>query len=135
VYLIISSASALDSAMGEKVKALKNVTVLDGYSVSKIKGDDKYAKSIVVTRGAEEKELPVDATFVELGMVPRSEPVAGLVKLNEKKQIVVDSRNRTSCSGIFAAGDVTDIYAGQVLICVGEGAKAALAAYEYLLTA
>jgi alkyl hydroperoxide reductase subunit F len=46
---------------------------------------------------------------------------------------VVDSGNRTSQAGIFAAGDVTDIYAEQVLVCIGEGAKAALSAYEYLL--
>jgi alkyl hydroperoxide reductase subunit AhpF len=55
------------------------------------------------------------------------------VELNENNQIKVDSRNRTSLPGIFAAGDVADTYAEQVLICIGEGAKAALSAYEYIL--
>lgn len=107
--------------------------MLEGYSVKEIKGGETYAKSIVVAKGSEEKELVVDVTFVELDLIPGSEPVAHLVKLNEKKQIVVDSGNRTSRAGIFAAGDATDVYAEQVLVCIGEGAKAALSAYEYLL--
>jgi alkyl hydroperoxide reductase subunit F len=133
VYLIVPSLSVLDNAMGKKLKASKNVTVLDGYKVKEIKGEETYARSIVVTKGAEEKELAVDVTFVELDLTPNSDCVATLVKLNEKKQIVVDCSNRTSRPGVFAAGDVTDTYAEQVLICIGEGAKAALSAYEYIL--
>ncbi len=133
VYLIVPSPSVLDNSMGKKLKASKNVTVLDGYKVKEIKGEETYARSIVVTKGAEEKELAVDVTFVELDLLPNSDCVAGLVKLNEKKQIVVDCSNRTSRPGVFAAGDVTDTYAEQVLICIGEGAKAALSAYEYIL--
>ena len=134
VYLIVPSPSVLDNSMGKKLKASKNVTVLDGYKVKEIKGEETYARSIVVTKGAEEKELAVDVTFVELDLLPNSDCVAGLVKLNEKKQIVVDCSNRTSRPDILAAGDVTDVHAEQVLICIGEGAKAALSAYEYLLT-
>ena len=59
--------------------------------------------------------------------------VSDLVELDDSMKIVVDSQNRTSQEGIFAAGDVTNVVAEQVLICVGEGAKAALTAYEYLL--
>jgi alkyl hydroperoxide reductase subunit F len=134
VYLIVPSLNVLDNAMGKKIKASKNVTVLDGYAVKEIRGEETYARSIVVAKGAEEKELAVDVTFVELDLMPNSAPVAGLVRLNDKKQIVVDSNNRTSRPGIFAAGDVTDVYAEQVLICIGEGAKAALSVYEYLLS-
>ena len=133
VYLILPSASLLDNPMGKKLKVSKNVTVLDGYSVKEIKGEGIYAKSIVVSKGKEEKDLPVDVTFIELDLLPNSDLVADLVKLNDKKQIVVDSNNRTSRPGVFAAGDVTDVYAEQVLICIGEGAKASLSAYEYLL--
>ena len=134
VYLIVPSLDVLDNAMGKKIKASKNVTVLDGYAVKEIGGEETYARNIVVTKGAEEKELAVDVTFVELDLIPNSAPVAGLVKLNDKKQIVVDSNNRTSRAGVFAAGDVTDVYAEQVLICIGECAKAALSAYEYILS-
>jgi len=134
VYLIVPSASVLDNAMGKKIKASKNVTVLDGYSVKEIKGEETYAKSVVVTRGGQDKELVVDVTFVELDLLPNSGCVAGLVKLNDKQQVVVDTNNHTSQAGVFAAGDVTDTYAEQVLICIGEGAKAALSAYEYILS-
>ena len=134
VYLIVPSADVLDNALGKKIKASKNVTVLDGYSVKEIKGEETYAKSIVVTKGGQDKELAVDVTFVELDLLPNSGCVANLVKLNDKQRIVVDTNNRTSVAGIFAAGDVTNTYAEQVLICIGEGAKAALTAYEYLLS-
>jgi alkyl hydroperoxide reductase subunit F len=57
------------------------------------------------------------------------------VERDDEGRIVIDRLNRTSCPGLFAAGDVTNAHAEQVLIAVGEGAKAALSAYEYLLTA
>jgi alkyl hydroperoxide reductase subunit AhpF len=59
--------------------------------------------------------------------------VKELVELDAKGRIKIDARNRTTAPGLFAAGDVTDAYAEQVLIAIGEGAKAALSAYEYLL--
>lgn len=133
VYYVVSSPTELDNAMGSKLLKSSNVSVLAGYQVKEIRGDDSYAHSLVVTKDGEEKEIAVDVTFVELGLKPNTECVANLVELNEKKQIEVDSSNRTSRAGIFAAGDVTDTYAEQVLICIGEGAKAALSAYEYLL--
>src|SRR5512136_253982 len=95
VYLIVPSAGVLDNAMGNKIKASKNVTVLDGYSVKEIKGEETYAKSVVVTKGGEDKELAVDVTFVELDLLPNSGCVANLVTLNDKRQIVVDTNNRT----------------------------------------
>ena len=79
--------------------------------------------------------IPAEGTFVEMGLVPNSKMVDGLVELDEHGRIMVDCAARTSIPGIFAAGDVTNIYAEQVLIAVGEGAKAALSAYDYLLPA
>jgi len=70
---------------------------------------------------------------VELDLVPNSGPVSGLVECDSKGRIKIDARNRTTAPGLFAAGDVTDAFAEQVLIAIGEGAKAALSAYEYLL--
>ncbi len=133
VYYIDASAASLDKPMGKKLVASRNVTMFGGYQVKEIKGDETYAHSLVVTKDGDEKELTVDVTFVELGLRPNSDCVSGLVKFNDKKQIMVDSNNRTSRPGIFAAGDVTDTYGEQVLICIGEGAKAALSAYEYIL--
>jgi alkyl hydroperoxide reductase subunit F len=133
VYYITSSLSSLDNSMGKKLTASPNVTVLAGYQVSQIKGDETYARSVIARKDGEEQELKVDVTFVEMGLEPNSDCVANLVELNGNKQIKIDSHNSTSLPGIFAAGDVTDTFAEQVLICIGEGAKAALSAYEYLL--
>ena len=68
-----------------------------------------------------------------MALVPNSEMVADLVDLDHQGRVKIDARSRTSVPGIFAAGDVTDTYAEQVLVAAGEGAKAALSAYEYLL--
>jgi alkyl hydroperoxide reductase subunit AhpF len=68
-----------------------------------------------------------------LGLLPNSDPVKGVAELDEQGRVIIDKRNCTSCPGLFAAGDVTNAFAEQVLIAVGEGAKAALSAYEYLL--
>ncbi len=85
-------------------------------------------------RKAATKELAADAIFVEMALVPNSQMVAGLVELDEEGRINVDCACRTNVPGIFAAGDVASGFAEQVLIAVGEGAKAALSAYDYLLT-
>ena len=78
-------------------------------------------------------ELMAEGTFIEMALVPNTQMVAGLVDMDEQSRIMVDCACRTSIPGLFAAGDATNGYAEQVLIAVGEGAKAALSAYEYLL--
>ena len=133
VTLVAPSHGELDEPLGKKVLSADNVEVLEGYRVNAVKGDE-YARTLVVEKDGQTLELGADAFFVELELVPQSDIVADLVERNELGNIVVDCANHTSHEGIFAAGDVTTIIAEQVLISVGEGAKAALAAYEYLLT-
>jgi thioredoxin reductase len=133
VTLVAPTHGELDSALGRRVAAAGNVTVLEGYTVERVNGDD-YARSLILAHGAEKRELTADAFFVELDLVPQSELVAEIVDRDERGRIKVDCANRTSAAGVFAAGDVTNVFAEQVLIAIGEGAKAALAAYEYLLT-
>jgi thioredoxin-disulfide reductase len=99
-----------------------------------VKGD-KFVKGIVYScQGQKEKKvLDVDGIFVEMGSVPASDLVKGMVKLNESGEIIIDAKtNMTSCPGIFAAGDVTDVPYKQMVVAAGEGAKAALSAYKYL---
>ena len=132
VTLVAPTHGELESPMGRRVLAAPNVEVLEGYKVEAVLGDE-YARRIRIRRNGSTRELEADAFFVELDLVPQSEIVASLVKRDARGRILVDARNRTSGDGIFAAGDVTDVISEQVLISVGEGAKAALAAYEYLL--
>ncbi len=132
VTLVAPTHGELDSVMGRKVLEAKNVKVMEGFHVEEVLGDE-YARKVVVSKNGDKKELEADAFFVELELVPQSGIVADLVARDEGEHIMVDARNKTSTEGIFAAGDVTDVISEQVLISVGEGAKAALAAYEYLL--
>ncbi len=101
-----------------------------------VKGD-KFVKSLVFKcngNGAT-KEIAVEGIFVEIGSTPASKFLDGVVNLNEKEEIVVDPKtNMTSCPGIFAAGDATDVPFKQMIVAAGEGAKSALSAYEYLKT-
>lgn len=132
VTLVAPSHGELDTNMGANVLASENVEVMEGYSVDEVEGDE-YARSLSVSKNGETSKLSADAFFVELELQPQSQIVKDIVDLDEQDRIKIDARNRTSVEGLFAAGDVTDVIAEQVLIAVGEGAKAALAAYEYLL--
>jgi alkyl hydroperoxide reductase subunit F len=119
--------------VNEKLKVAKNVTILEGHQVVEVKGDD-YAKSLIIKdKTGKTSELQADGTFVEMALVPNSQIVADFVAVDEQKRIIIDQNNHTNIPGILAAGDVTNTYAEQVLVAVGEGAKATLSAYEYLL--
>ncbi len=132
VTLVAPSHGELDSILGRKILANEKIEVLENYRVQAVLGDT-HARKLVVSQNGSQLELEADAFFVELELRPRSEAVAELVPLDEAGRIKIDGLNQTGVAGIFAAGDVTDVFAEQVLISVGEGAKAALTAYEYLL--
>lgn len=81
----------------------------------------------------QKKELKVDGVFVNIGLIPNSAFAENFLKLNERKEIVIDPKtNSTSVEGVFAAGDVTDIKYKQFVVAAAEGAKAALSAFKYL---
>jgi alkyl hydroperoxide reductase subunit F len=82
----------------------------------------------------QEKEIESQGMFVEIGWMPATEIAKDLVELNNLKEIKIDRENKTSSEGIFAAGDVTDILDKQIIIAAGEGAKAALSAWKYIVT-
>lgn len=133
VHIVGPTPEVLQTPLGQKLQRSPNVTVLEKFKVTRVLGNG-YCNRIVV-RGpeGEEMELMADGTFVEMALIPNSGMVADLVELDDTGRIEIDRFNRTSVPGVFAAGDVTSIYAEQVLVAVGEGAKAALSAYEYLL--
>ncbi|MEJ5239855.1 MAG: FAD-dependent oxidoreductase [Anaerolineales bacterium] len=133
VYLVCQQSSILDTPLGKKLQSASNVTILRDHQVVEVKGDE-YARSLVL-RDPQGRlvEYSADGMFVEKALTPNSEMVKDLVKLDERGRIIIDCANRTNVPGLFAAGDVTNTYAEQVLIAIGEGAKAALSAYEYLL--
>ena len=133
VYMVCNNDKIFESPLGRKLKSAVNVTVLKGYEALEVKGDE-YARSLrLKDPSGKTVEYEADAMFVEKALTPNSGMVKDLVKLDERGRIIVDDVNRTNVPGLFAAGDVTNSFAEQALISVGEGAKAALSAYEYLL--
>ncbi|MGE5250103.1 MAG: NAD(P)/FAD-dependent oxidoreductase [Bacteroidota bacterium] len=133
VYLVCTCNQAPEMPLWMKLQTAQNLTILNGHEVVEIKGD-KFAHTLV-TRDPSGNlwEYAADGIFVEKALTPQSDMVKDLARLDERRRIVVDCAARTNVAGLFAAGDVTNGYAEQVLIAVGDGAKAALSAYEYLL--
>lgn len=133
VSLIGASGPAFESDLGKKLRSSSNVSILENYTVTEVKGNGFADKIILRGPDGEEKIVDAEGTFIEMNLIPNSQMVANLVDLDQQGRIKIDCFARTSVPGVFAAGDVTDTYAEQVLVAVGEGAKAALSAYEYLL--
>jgi alkyl hydroperoxide reductase subunit F len=133
VHVVGPTSLALDTPLGKKLKAASNVTILEGYSVTRVLGNGYAERIVVKDPEGNESDIPADGTFVEMGLRPNSSMVTDLVDTDEGGFIDVDCYNRTNVPGVFAAGDVTSIFAEQVLVAVGEGVKAALSAYDFLL--
>jgi len=123
-----------DGALQERVKQADKVSLLDYHQVVRIEGKDRVTAVIVKNRDSEkQKKLDANGIFVEIGLLPNNEPVKNLVDLNEHGEVIVDCSCRTSVEGLFGAGDVTTVPHKQIVIAAGEGAKAALSAYNYLM--
>lgn len=125
-----------DKVLLEKLAEQPNVKTILNSATVKVNGNEFVESIVYKSRETdEEKTLNVEGMFVEIGLSPRSEVVKGLVETNKIGEIVINPENNsTSVAGIFAAGDVTNIRQKQIIIAMGEGAKAALGAFEYLIT-
>jgi thioredoxin reductase len=133
LYLIAPTHGELDTPLGRRLQKAENVTLLENWEPVAVEGDNFARKLIVRGPDGSERTLDIDAVFVELGLRPHSELVEGLAKVDEQGRVVINCSTETGVPGLFAAGDVTNLPAEQVLVAIGEGAKAALAAYEYLI--
>ena len=122
-----------DPIMIEKLADAKNLTIYTEYKTEKVFGQG-LAKGIVIRDLKTGISQPVDVTgvFVEIGLVPNSDLVKDLVKLNENGEVPVNCSCETEIPGLYAAGDVTTVPEKQIVIAAGEGAKATLQAHRYL---
>jgi len=134
VHLVTRRSEEIREPYGALLATRPNITLYSGWEVGQIVGDEFVTGIVLLGRDGLTRTLAVEGVFVELGLIPESDFAAELVARDEQGRVKVDHRARTSHPGIFAAGDVTDVYAEQVLIAIGEGAKAALSAWEYLVT-
>jgi len=122
-----------DEVTVEKLKHHKSIEILLNSVVAKIAGDKNVESAEVeniITK--EKKSLKIDGVFIEIGYVVDTSFVQHLVKVNERKEIIVDEKGNTSHPGIFAAGDITPVPYKQTVIAAGEGSKAALECYRWL---
>jgi len=132
IYLVnIELKPCCDEILHKKVEKIGNVEILNDAKISEIVGEESVT-GIKIEQGGNKKIIDVDGVFVEIGFIPNTSFVNGLVRLNECGEIVIDNRNMTSVPGIFAAGDVTDVAGKQLIIAAGEGAKALLSVANYL---
>jgi thioredoxin reductase len=134
LYLIAPAHGELDTPLGRRLQTAPRVTLLENWEPRAVEGDTFARRLTVRARNGQERTLDVDAIFVELGLKPHAELVHDWVQVDNDDRVVVNSKAETNVPGLFAAGDVTYLPAEQVVIAIGEGAKAALAAYEYLMT-
>ncbi|MDP2659347.1 MAG: FAD-dependent oxidoreductase [Dehalococcoidia bacterium] len=134
VYLVSRRAWRAEPALQARASGATNLEALVGYVPLEIRGTERVESLVVKATGEHGgRELAVTGVFVEIGAVPDSKLVEGLAELNDAGEIVVDRLGRTSVPGLFAAGDVTDTPYKQAIMAAGDGAKAAMAAWEYLL--
>jgi alkyl hydroperoxide reductase subunit F len=133
LYLVAPTHGELDTYLGRKLKNVEHVTLLENWEPVAVEGDSHARRLLVKAPDGAERTLDVDVVFVELGLRPHTDLVKGWIDLDSEGRVIVDSAGQTSIPGLFAAGDVTDEPAEQVVIAIGDGAKATLNAYEYLL--
>ncbi|MEY3982016.1 MAG: alkyl hydroperoxide reductase subunit [Pseudomonadota bacterium] len=124
-----------DAVLVSKLKSLPNVTILTNTQTTEITGDGNKVNGLRVRDRStgEESAVVLEGVFVQIGLVPNTEWLKGTVELNRFGEIVVDEKCHTTIPGVFAAGDVTTVPYKQIVIAAGEGAKAALSAFDYLI--
>jgi alkyl hydroperoxide reductase subunit F len=124
-----------DAVLQRKLRSLKNVDIIVNAQTTEVTGDGSKVNGLVCKARAsgEERRLELEGVFVQIGLVPNTEFLKGTVDLSASGEIAVDARGRTSLPGVFAAGDATTVPYKQIVIAAGDGAKAALGAFDYLI--
>ena len=124
-----------DAVLQRKLNSLPNVRVLKMAQTTEVKGDGQKVTGLVYKdRSSEEMHsVELEGIFVQIGLLPNSEWLKGTLELSRFGEIIVDAKGQTSIPGVFAAGDVTTVPYKQIVIAVGEGAKASLSAFDHLI--
>ena len=124
-----------DAVLVNKLKSLPNVTIHTNAQTTEITGADGKVNGLKYKDRATNVEhlVPLEGVFVQIGLVPNTEWLKGTVELSKFGEIVIDSHGRTNIPGVFAAGDCTTVPFKQIVIAAGDGAKAALSAFDHLI--
>jgi len=124
-----------DAVLVAKARGLPNVTIITNAQTTEFTGTNGKLDGLNYTDRAsgEARRVEVDGCFVQIGLVPNTEWLRGTLELSKHGEIIVDTKGATSVPGVFAAGDVTTVPFKQIIIAAGDGAKAALGAFDYLM--
>ena len=124
-----------DEVLQRKLRSLPNVKVITQAQTTEVTGDGEKVNGLAYTDRAtgESHKLALEGVFVQIGLLPNTDWLKGTVELSKHGEIVVDARGATSVPGVFAAGDATTVPYKQIVIAAGDGAKAALSAFDHLI--
>ncbi len=124
-----------DAVLQNKLRSMPNVTIITSALTTQVLGDGaKVTGLIYKDRETDETHtVELEGIFVQIGLVPNTEWLKGTIDLSPRGEIEVDARGATSIPGVFAAGDVTTVPYKQIVIAMGEGSKAGLSAFDYLI--
>jgi alkyl hydroperoxide reductase subunit F len=124
-----------DAVLQKKLATLPNVTVLLNAQTTQVTGDGQKVNGLVYKDRAsgDERRVDLEGVFVQIGLVPNTEWLKGTLELTRHGEIIVDAKGQTSVPGVFAAGDATTVPFKQIIIAAGDGAKAALGAFDHLM--
>jgi alkyl hydroperoxide reductase subunit F len=133
IYLVSLTPLTGDNILREKATEASNITIMTEHQTMEVVGD-RMVSGIRVKemKSGREQMLEVGGVFVEVGLIPNSDFVRGMLTLNEFGEILINCACETGVPGLYAAGDVTNVPAKQIVVAAGEGAKAALQAHQYL---
>jgi len=133
--LEFGDALRADAVLVAKLKSLPNVAIHTQAQTTELTGDGNKLNGLTYTDRAtgESRHIELEGVFVQIGLVPNTEWLKGTVELSKHGEIVIDAKGATNVPGVFAAGDVTTVPYKQIIIATGEGAKAALSAFDYLI--
>jgi alkyl hydroperoxide reductase subunit F len=134
VHLVVRSTIKADESYIKVYEQKANIVTHTNSIVSKLQGNSMLTGITLKDRtSGKETELSVDGVFAEIGWIPNTAFLEGFVEMNHEKEVIIDIDCHTSVPGILAAGDITNIRTKQIITAAGEGAKAALSAYDYLI--
>ncbi len=124
-----------DDVLQRKLRSLPNVEILLSAKTTEVLGDGQKVTGLVYENrvAGQRHTLALEGIFVQIGLLPNTEWLKGAVELSPRGEIVVDHHGQTSVPGVFAAGDCTTVPYKQIVIALGEGAKASLAAFDHLI--
>jgi alkyl hydroperoxide reductase subunit F len=124
-----------DAVLQKKLHSLANVKVITSALTTEVLGDGQKVSALVYQNRTTEElhTIELEGIFVQIGLLPNSDWLKGVIELSPRGEIIVDAKGGTNVPGIFAAGDVTTVPYKQIVIAVGEGAKASLSAFDHLI--